>query len=203
LDHKFGRVLKSLHRLGYAEHTVVIFSSDQGLAVGGRHGLMGKQNLYEHVKPPLVLSGPGIPHGQSDALVYLYDLFPTICSLTGATIPHEVEGKDLTAVLRDQAEATRPYLFAAYRECQRMVRDKRWKLMEYVVGDQRYTQLFDLATDPDELDNLAERQENADQLATLRRQLHQLGKEFGDPVSDFYANPLPSDAARSAVPTGR
>ena len=71
LDDQVGRILGSLRELGYSDNTIVIFSSDQGLAVGGRHGLMGKQNLYEHVKPPLVISGPGIPHGQSDALVYL------------------------------------------------------------------------------------------------------------------------------------
>ena len=84
LDEQVGRILKKLSELGWAENTIIIFSSDQGLAVGGRHGLMGKQNLYEHVKPPLILAGPGIPHGQSDALVYLYDLFPTICELAGA-----------------------------------------------------------------------------------------------------------------------
>ena len=84
LDDQVGQILKKLSELGWAENTIVIVSSDQGLAVGGRHGLMGKQNLYEHVKPPLILAGPGIPHGQSNALVYLYDLFPTICEFAGA-----------------------------------------------------------------------------------------------------------------------
>jgi len=76
LDHKVGRVLQAVRERGIAKNTVIIYSSDQGLAVGGRHGLMGKQNLYEHVKPPLILAGPGIPRGRSDALVYLFDLSP-------------------------------------------------------------------------------------------------------------------------------
>ena len=97
LDDQVGRILASLRELGYSDNTIVIFSSDQGLAVGGRHGLMGKQNLYEHVKPPLVIAGPDIPHGQSDALVYLYDLFPTICDYAQAPIPAVVEGKSLRA----------------------------------------------------------------------------------------------------------
>ena len=63
VDEQVGRILSSLKQLGYSENTIIIFSSDQGLAVGGRHGLMGKQNLYEHVKPPLVISGPGIRSG--------------------------------------------------------------------------------------------------------------------------------------------
>ena len=83
LDHEVGRVLQALSDRGLAANTVVIYSSDQGLAVGGRHGLMGKQNLYEHIKPPLIIAGPGIPHGRSDALVYLFDLFPTICDFAG------------------------------------------------------------------------------------------------------------------------
>ena len=110
LDDQVGRILESLRELGYSENTVVIFSSDQGLAVGGRHGLMGKQNLYEHVKPPLVISGPGIPHGQSDALVYLYDLFPTICDYAQAPIPSVVEGKSLAPIVRGEATDVRPYL---------------------------------------------------------------------------------------------
>ena len=75
MDDEFGTILDVVKQRGWSNNTIIIFSSDQGLAVGGRHGLMGKQNLYEHVKPPLVFAGPGIPHGHSDALVYLFDLF--------------------------------------------------------------------------------------------------------------------------------
>jgi arylsulfatase A-like enzyme len=181
LDDQVGRVLASLRELGYADNTVVIFSSDQGLAVGGRHGLMGKQNLYEHVKPPLVIAGTNIPHGQSDALVYLYDLFPTICDYAQAPIPAVAEGKSLAPIVRGEATDVRPYLFAAYRDWQRMVRDKRWKLIEYVVGDQHHTQLFDLSTDPDELNNLAAKESSAGVLARLRKQLLHLARNFGDP----------------------
>ncbi len=93
LDSEVGRVLAEIERRGWADNTIVIYSSDQGLAVGGRHGLMGKQNLYEHVKPPLVFAGPGIPRGQSDALVYLYDLFPTICDFAVRKLPRLSKAK--------------------------------------------------------------------------------------------------------------
>ncbi len=189
LDNQVGRILDRLRDLNYADNTIIIFSSDQGLAVGGRHGLMGKQNLYEHVKPPLIIAGPGIPHGHSDALVYLYDLFPTICDLAGTKTPTVVEGKSLMPIVLGEATDLRLYLFAAYRECQRMVRDKRWKLIEYVVGDQRHSQLFDLSTDPDELNNLVDNDSSRDVLARLRGQLRILGRDFGDPIASFYATP--------------
>jgi arylsulfatase A-like enzyme len=182
LDHEFGRVLAEIERRGWLDNTIVIYSSDQGLAVGGRHGLMGKQNLYEHVKPPLVIAGPGIPKGQSNALVYLFDLFPTICDLAGAKIPDGVEGKSLVPVLSDPERQTRPHLFAAYGDCQRMIRDGRYKLIAYRAGGRRNTQLFDLAGDPDELNNLADDPRFAAQRSRLERLLMQARQEWGDPV---------------------
>lgn len=184
LDHEFGRVMDALKERGWDENTVVIFTSDQGLAVGGRHGLMGKQNLYEHFKSPLVLAGPGIPHGKSAALVYLFDLFPTICELAGAKPPATVEGKSLLPIVDGRQTKVRDWLFCAYRECQRMVRDQRWKLIQYRAAGGNNTQLFDLAHDPDELKNLAQVEQFAAERARLENLMGQARKEFGDPV-DF------------------
>jgi arylsulfatase A-like enzyme len=181
LDDQVGRILETLRELDYAENTVVIFSSDQGLAVGGRHGLMGKQNLYEHVKSPLIVAGPGIPHGKSDSLVYLYDLFPTICDLAQTKTPDVVEGTSLLPTMRGET-AGREYLFTAYRDWQRMVRDRRWKLIEYHVAGEHHIQLFDLLEDPDELNNLANNDEQSEVLQRLRRELRRQASEFGDPM---------------------
>jgi arylsulfatase A-like enzyme len=183
LDHEIGRVLTTIAQRGWQDNTVVIFSSDQGLAVGGRHGLMGKQNLYEHFKSPLVLAGPGIPHGQSAALVYLFDLFPTICDLAEATTPAVIEGRSLLPIVQGRKTSVRDTLFCAYRDCQRMVRDERWKLIEYNAAGARNTQLFDLAHDSDELHNLAADPEARDQLARLRKLLVTARQEYGDPVA--------------------
>ena len=153
---------------------MIIYSSDQGLAVGGRHGLMGKQNLYEHVKPPLIFAGPGIPHGESDALVYLFDLFPTICDLAGVATPEVVEGRSLLPIIQGRQAKVRDWLLAAYRDCQRMIRDDRWKLIEYNAGGVQHTQLFDLANDPDEIDNLADDPKFAAERARLEKLLSRL-----------------------------
>ncbi len=185
-DHEMGRILDTLKDLGLTDQTIVVFSSDQGLAVGGRHGLMGKQNLYEHVKPPLIFAGPGIPHGRSEALVYLFDLFPTFCELTGAAPPEVVEGKSLVPVIRGDKPRVRETLFGAYRNCQRMIRDERWKLIKYNAGGIRNMQLFDLKDDPDELQNLAGNPRFAEQTRRLEGQLAEARRHFGDPI-DFDA----------------
>ncbi len=196
-DHGVGRILKELDERGFADNTIVIFSSDQGLAVGGRHGLMGKQNLYEHVKPPLVFAGPGIPHGQSDALVYLYDLFPTICDLAGVPTPSVVEGKSLLGIIDGRQTKVRDKLFGAYKDVQRMVRDERWKLIKYNAHGVRNAQLFDLRSDPDELHNLADDPAFAAQRQRLEKMLRKARQEFDDPVDFEGAGKTGASSGRS------
>src|SRR5207249_234741 len=131
----------------------IIFSSDHGLAIGS-HGLMGKQNLYEHsMKAPLVFSGPGIRPGRSDALVYLLDIYPTVCELVGAPVPDGLDGRSLAPVIAGRTPDVRDSLFLAYRDLQRAVRDERWKLIRYPQIN--LSQLFDLREDPDERHDLA------------------------------------------------
>jgi arylsulfatase A-like enzyme len=177
-DHHIGRLLDALRETGHADDTLIVFTSDQGLAVGGRHGLMGKQNLYEHFKSPLVVAGPGVKLGKSEALVYLFDLFPTLCDLAGIKAPQECEGASLVPVMNGQKKQVRSRLFAAYREVQRMVRDERWKLIWYPQVNR--FQLFDLAKDPWEMNNLAERPEQAARLKELKQALAEEQKRYGD-----------------------
>jgi arylsulfatase A-like enzyme len=128
-DHHVGRILDVLQDASRADNTLIAYSSDQGLAVGGQHGLMGKQNLYEHFRSPLLVTRPGISKGKSDALIYLHDLFPALCPLAGTATPKEAKGLSLVPILEGEKPRVRNPLFAAYRDCQRMVRDERWKLL--------------------------------------------------------------------------
>jgi arylsulfatase A-like enzyme len=173
IDFQLGRMLDQLEADGLAENTVVVFAADNGLAVG-RHGLFGKQNCYDHsVRIPLLLAGPGIPENKTtDALVYHYDLFPTLCELAGAAIPEAVDGQSLTPILRGERDTAREVLYFAYTNCQRAVRKNGFKLIEYVVeGRHNATQLFDLNNDPSEINNLAEDPAQAQTLADLREEL--------------------------------
>ncbi len=180
LDDQVGRVIDELKQRGQLDNTVIIFTSDQGLAVGGRHGLMGKQNLYEEFKSPLILAGPGIPSGKSDALVYLFDLYPTICGIAGATAPKEVEGRNLQYVMKGEGAGTRDVLFAPYKNVQRMVRNDQWKLIWYPKIDR--FQLFDLKNDPWEIKDLSADPAKADQLATMKALLAAEQKKWDDPA---------------------
>jgi len=108
LDFHVGRIFEELKTSGQWDNTIVVFTGDNGLSLG-EHGLFGKQNLYEfggmHV--PLVVAGPGIPKGRSDALVYLMDLFPTFCELAGATPPPGIDGKSLVPSSTQACEGAR------------------------------------------------------------------------------------------------
>ncbi|MFH0944635.1 MAG: sulfatase-like hydrolase/transferase, partial [Planctomycetota bacterium] len=159
MDAQIGRLCRALQQGGLEESTVIVFTSDQGLALGS-HGLLGKQSLYEHsTRSPLVISGPGLPHGSSDALVYLFDLFPTIARLAGADCPEDVDGLDLAPLWKEEKSAVRETLFTAYEDIQRAVRDSRYKLIRYPKIHQ--TQLFDLRLDQHETEDLSEAPEQA------------------------------------------
>ena len=180
-DAQIGRVLETLRETGKADNTIIVFAGDNGLALG-RHGLMGKQSVYDHsVHVPLLMSGPGIPNGEKrDAFCYLLDIYPTLCDLTGTTIPDSVEGKSLVPAMQNAGNKIRENLLFAYRSLHRGVRDERYKLIEYVVEGKRTTQLFDLQADPFELNNLADNSNYAEHLKRLRKELARWRDELGD-----------------------
>jgi arylsulfatase A-like enzyme len=154
LDMLIGRVLDALEASPHAQNTLVVFSADSGVARGS-HGLIGKQNLYEHsVGVPLMIAGPGIAAGQrSDAMCYLYDVFPTLGALCGVPSPPKSEGMDLTPILRDPRRVGRANLLFAYKNVQRAITTPQWKVIWYPQVNR--TQLFDLKADPYEVHDLA------------------------------------------------
>ena len=157
VDAQIGRVLDALVKKNLMENTVIVFAGDNGLAVG-QHGLLGKQSLYDHsVRVPLVISAPIIKGGQkTEALCYLYDIFPTICDLLELEIPTSVEGKSLFPILQDKESKHRDHLFLAHAKEMRAVRtDDNWKLIKYFVKGKEQEQLFNLNKDKFENTNLA------------------------------------------------
>ena len=185
LDAHLGRILNALEEKGYLNNTIIIFSSDNGLALGS-HGLFGKQSCYDHsVRVPLIFSGPKIPkNAQSDAYVYLFDIFPTICDLIGIDIPKSVDGSSLVKAIHNPDEKIRDCLYFAYLEKQRAIKDQQYKLIEYVVKrNHSMTQLFDLKNDPWELYNLATNAEYKDKITELREKMYILRNEWDDQKS--------------------
>ncbi|AWW32687.1 choline-sulfatase [Echinicola strongylocentroti] len=182
LDKRVGDVIQTLKDKGLYENTIIIYTADNGLAVGS-HGLLGKQNLYEHsTNVPLIVSGPGIPEKEtSDAFLYLYDIFPTLANLCGLPVPEEIDGTDFTDVLMGKTKQVRSAIYTVYRNTVRAVRTVDWKLINY--PQQQYTQLFNLSEDPLELHNLADQHpEKVEELTELLENWH----ETSDDTSDLH-----------------
>ncbi len=187
VDAEIGRVLNALEASGHADDTYVIFAADNGLAVG-QHGLLGKQNCYDHsLRVPMVVSGPNIPQGaKCSSMCHLMDLCPTIFELSGVRVPTTVEARSLRPLLRDQKGKHRDSVVFAYRHFQRGIRTDRWKLVVFNVGGKRTTQLFDLVSDPLEMNNLAGDPAQAGRVGEMTAALKQQLKQAGD-LQDFDA----------------
>ncbi len=192
MDMEIGRILEALAARGLAENTVVVYTSDHGLAVG-QHGLMGKQNLYEHsMRIPLIMRGPGIPAGmRSAALLYLLDLYPTLLDMAALPRPETGAGYSLGALLNRSTSKHRRQVFSAYqgvfghpegRPYQRSLKDERCKLIQTVVEGAVLWQLFDLDADPWERRNLIDEPAYARQVERLQRGLKQRQARLNDPV---------------------
>lgn len=155
LDKRIGDIISILKAKGLYENTIIVYAADNGLAIGS-HGLLGKQNLYEHsMKVPLIIHGPGIPHGKvTEAMVYLFDLFPTLADLCKLPAPENIDGKNLTGILTGKEKTVRNSLYTVYRNTVRAVRTDEWKFISYPWLN--YIQLFNLRTDPLEIKNLAD-----------------------------------------------
>ncbi len=165
MDEQIGRILDTLREQGLAENTVIFLTSDHGLAVG-RHGLMGKQSMYQHsVRVPFLMAGPGIPAGAANATrIYLQDAMATALELAGADA-QGIDFKSVLPLLRDGAGESYDAIYGAYMDGrQRSIVVGHHKLILYPAAGA--VELFDLAADPLELNDLSRR---PDMLPTLRR----------------------------------
>ena len=158
IDVQIGRVLERLESMGELDNTYVVYTADHGMAIG-RHGLQGKQNLYEHTwRVPLIVKGPGIAAGsRAQGNVYLLDVLATLCDLAEIPAPPTSEGISFAPVLEGEAGIVRDVLYGAYcggtKPGMRCVRRGDWKLIKYdtLDGQVHETQLFNLSHNPSEL----------------------------------------------------
>ena len=179
LDVQVGRVLDAVEASPFAANTIIVYAADSGVARGS-HGLIGKQNLYEHsMRVPLIVAGPGIAADKrSDAMCYLFDVMPTLGKLCGVTAPKDSQGSEFSAVLKDPSKPARPFLMFGYKSFQKALNDGRWKLIRYPHVDR--TQLFDLHADPDETKDLSALPEHAERIKAMLAKLGTEMKADGD-----------------------
>lgn len=180
MDREVGRLLDALESTGQAHNTVIIFTSDQGLAVG-QHGLLGKQNLYDHsVRMPFLIAGPGIPRGKrTGEAIYMQSLYATTCEMAGIAVPPSVQFPSLLPILQGTKGPRLESVYGAYLDKQRSIREGRWKLIRNANGIP--PQLFEITRDPWEQRNLAERPSQRARVRELDAKLAGLMREWNDP----------------------
>ncbi len=199
IDVQVGKVLSKLDAMGELENTYIVYTADHGMAIG-RHGLQGKQNLYQHTwRVPFIVKGPGIKPGtRATGNIYLLDVLSTICDLAGVEIPATSEGMSFRPVLMGEKDVVRETMYGVYnggtKPGMRCVKQGDWKLIKYDVmdGTVRETQLFNLAENPNEyliehgkddpkLTDLAEDPAHSDKLAEMETLLLAEMRRLDDP----------------------
>ncbi|WNC72816.1 sulfatase-like hydrolase/transferase [Thalassotalea psychrophila] len=206
IDKLLGKLVHNLEKQGIADNTIIVFTSDHGL-MHGEFGLGGKVHLYDpSVRIPMVVYDPRMKNkaDQSNELVALVDIAPTLLELTNTPVPVEMQGKSLKPLMQEtQAKDVewRQEIFLenmmTIQNYPRMegVRTHQWKYVRYfdkqkdglyepmsvasINGEQPiYEELFDLVNDPDEINNLINEPANQKIVKQLRAKNAELVKEY-------------------------
>ena len=183
LDQQIGEILAALKKSGKDKNTYIFFTGDHGLSVG-RHGLLGKQNMFDHsIRVPLLMVGPDIPKKHKiDQEVYLQDIMATSLELANVKPTNTIEFNSLlsTAKGTSQEKIYKNGIYGAYIDYQRMIRKDGFKLIVYPKI--KKTVLFDLKNDPLEINDLSTNVSYLKKKTDLFTGLLSLQKKFGDPL---------------------
>jgi len=189
LDTQIGRILDGIQSTAQADNTWIFFTADHGLAVG-HHGLLGKQNLYDHsVRVPFIVAGPGIEANRRRAsAIYLQDVMPTTLELAGAIKPPHVFFNSLLPQLRhQQPQSSYESVYGAYLELQRSITHEGWKLIVYPKAG--VMRLYQLSDDSMEMNDLATDPKHALRKAELFARLRKMQKSLHDELDLSIAFP--------------
>jgi arylsulfatase A-like enzyme len=205
MDAQVGRVVAALDRLGLADNTIIVFTSDHGYHMG-EHGLWQKMSLFEESsRVPLLIVAPG---GTSKGAVAKspvshVDLFPTLAQLCGIKAPANLQGQSLAPMLRDPQLAGRGWAITQVmrgggqarasvttnvgsegaRFFGYSLRTPRWRYTEWDEG-RKGRELYDHDNDPRELTNLADKSEHAKTVADLSQQIRDAAKATFPPSGE-------------------
>jgi arylsulfatase A-like enzyme len=196
VDDNVGRMLDYLDKSGLSDNTIIVYTSDQGFYLG-EHGWFDKRFMYEEsFGMPLVVRYPNMikPGLVSYDLVMNLDLAPTLLDLAGVKIPNDMQGRSLKGImeadnekLKVQLGEWRDSVYYHYYEYphgwhsvnrHRGIRTERYKLIHYY--DIKAWELYDLETDPDELNNIFQEKSHEDIVVSLKSKLKHLMKLYAD-----------------------
>lgn len=205
MDAQVGRVVDALDRLGLADNTIIVFTSDHGYHMG-EHGLWQKMSLFEEsARVPLLIVAPGVAAKGAAAKspISHIDLFPTLAELCGVKTPSNLQGQSLVPMLKDQSVTGRGWaitqvsrgggpLRAAVTtnvssEGKRFfgysLRTPRWRYTEWDEG-RKGRELYDHDADPRELTNLADKPDHAKTIEELSQQVRVAAKATFPPSGE-------------------
>ena len=182
MDSQVGRILDALEATGKADNTWIFFTADHGLACG-HHGLMGKQNLFDHsTRVPFFVVGPGVKPGEKiDQPIYLQDVMATSFELAGLEKQEDVDFQSLLPILNGSGKTQYDAVYGGYLQVQRSVILGDHKLVLYPKIQKSL--LFNLKDDPLEMTDLADRSESAPIIRKCFARLLELQKETGDKLN--------------------
>ena len=189
VDRNVGRVLDYLEAEGLMENTLIVYTSDQGFYMG-EHGWFDKRFMYEEsFRTPLLMRLPGGIKGDVTQLVQNIDYAPTILALAGVEIPSDIHGESLLPLLRgEEWQPARDALYYHYYEFPDEhavrphygIRTEQYKLIHFYGDDYSEWELFDLAADKNELNNIYGQSGTEDIVAQLKEKLANLQKLYGE-----------------------
>jgi arylsulfatase A-like enzyme len=183
LDEQVGRIVDAVQQSEHADNTIIIYTADHGLAMGS-HGLLGKQNVYEHsMKSPLIISGKAVPKGESTAFSYIHDLYATLCDYAGIAKPEAVDAKSLRPLMEGHIKEVHQAVFLPFQDVQFAINDGNWKLHIYPQID--HYLLFDLHNDPHELNSRV----NQDKKTEMLKLMNSWQAKTGSTAPLVVANP--------------
>jgi len=196
MDAQVGHVVAALDRLGLAENTIIVFTSDHGYHTG-EHGLWQKQSIFEgSARVPLLIAAPGAQRGSVvKTPVSHIDLYPTLTGLAGVKAPGNLQGESLAPLLENASAKSRGWALSQVvrggnikrfgaspatgdqgnRFFGYSLRTPRWRYTEWAEGAQG-RELYDHDADPQELTNLAKDPAHAKTIAELSTQLQAAAK---------------------------
>ncbi|ADV49789.1 sulfatase [Cellulophaga algicola DSM 14237] len=182
VDAQIGNIIEALKNSGKMDNTYIIFTADHGIAMG-RHGLLGKQSLFDHsIRPPIIILGPDIPKNKKTNVdVYLQDAMATSLDLAGIDKPKYIEYNSFLNIAKGkESKSSYDAIYGAYLDVQRMIRKDGYKLM--VFPKIKKILLFDLKNDPEEMNDISKLPEEQKRIKTLFLDLQKLQKEMDDPL---------------------